>query len=162
MVLRLISLPKSNQTWSLVWFWTETASINFGCMHGLTPAGNSQIHEGKSLRWIHNRGKSKFIWWSLNKTLIKRKNESHAYQAKTTRRSWWCGRNKKCNLPYPSPGRDDANSSWNAIQKSCSADLKWWALAEGKSVFNIFDFKTTFDFEFHMFSFQPKYFLHKN
>ena len=45
-------------------------------MPGLTPAGISKNHKGKSVEMNSNGGRSKFIWWALNETLIKRKKKS--------------------------------------------------------------------------------------
>ena len=41
-------------------------------MPGLTPAGISQNHKGKSFEMNSNGGRSKFIWCALNETLIKK------------------------------------------------------------------------------------------
>ena len=53
--------------------WTKAASIDFGCMPGLTPTRISQNHNGKSLRWIHNGGKSQLILWTLNEPWSQKK-----------------------------------------------------------------------------------------
>ena len=41
---------------------TKAASIDFGSMPRLTPAGISQNHKGKSVEMNSNGGRSKFIW----------------------------------------------------------------------------------------------------
>jgi len=44
-------------------------------MPGLTPAGISQNCKGKSFEMNSNGGRSKFIWWTLNETLIRKRKK---------------------------------------------------------------------------------------
>jgi len=44
-------------------------------MSGLTPTEISQNHNGKSIKTNSNGGRSKFIWWTLNETLIRKRKK---------------------------------------------------------------------------------------
>ena len=79
-------------------------------MPGLTPTGISQNHKCKSFEINSNGGRSKFIWWALNETLIKKKKKSKkkkkniscTRQAKDhIKKSRWHDGGKKCNDPDP-------------------------------------------------------------
>jgi hypothetical protein len=66
-------------------FELKLLSVDFGCMHGLTPTGYSQIHVGKSLRWIHNiENQNSFGELWINKGFESKKGLSllteHEYQ----------------------------------------------------------------------------------
>ena len=55
--------------------WTKAASIDFGCMPGLTPAGISQNCKGKSFEMNSNGGRSNSFGELWMKPWSKRKKE---------------------------------------------------------------------------------------
>ena len=97
-------------------------------MPGLTPTGISQNHKCKSFEINSNGGRSKFIWWALNETLIKKKKKSkkkekkyimHPPSKKPHKRSRWHHGGKKCNDPDPHLRdwitRIQAKSKWRSL-----------------------------------------------
>ena len=87
--------------------WTNVASIDFGCMPGLTLAGISQNHKGKSFEMNSNGGRKKSfgeLWmkpWSKRKKIKKEKNIMHPPSQKPHKKSQWHDGGKKCNDPDP-------------------------------------------------------------